>query len=357
MFKDLMMVFWAIWAKLQTFESREIEKINSWVKVGNMGVCDTTELFDGEDREDGEGAVLNAKGFKALKEVEDRLDILYEAEEAIQMARKLAHDTAMEDKALVGSICPETMQDGLKAKSLSTMVENQISYWESVHWNMLKENDADVDEYTTCDYGYNMIHWGEVLRRGEKIVDWAHKCNDIKKLFDGLKRIDVLRNKRLMTYKHWIKVRYIVNVQIMRNATSENMKVKAMHFAIMSRVALAKKEAEDAKKEVKEREPAMVELGDVCGSYSINIEDALDKYHAAKKLADKNGVDCRTMQDMLDEEQELFPVESMLTKVADALSACDGVKAKAARMMGITIHKFNKLLTEAINVQKTYYNN
>lgn len=357
MFKDLMMVFWAIWSKLQCFESREVEKINSWVRKGNMGVCDTCELFEGEDREDGEGDVLDAKGFKYLKEVELRLDILYEAEAQIAKALSNARETAREDKALVGCICPETMNNGQQARSLSKMVENQISYWESVHWNILKENDADVDEYTSVDYGYNTIHWGEVLRRGEKIIAWAHDCKKIDKLFDGLKRIDVLRKKRLMTYEHWLKVRYICNVNIMRFGTSEHMRNTAAKFAVQARTMLAKKQADMAKqaekKVVVEREPVMMELHDMCGTYSINIEDAIDQYRKAKSLADKNGVDVREMADMLDEEEApVHFVKSIYTDCIDILNACNGVKAAAARKMGISIYKFNALLKTAIKTSK-----
>jgi hypothetical protein len=361
-FKDIIVAFWCLFFKLQDkFEKGEVEKVgNRWGQdKEHSGLIDTLELNEDVDNMSGDVGhdILHSVLFKRLKEAEERLDLLYEMEDLLNKALVLKRAEATDEWNIGGSVREETKEEGKKAKSLLNMIEGQIDYWQGVHKGLLAEDEADPDNYTTNDGGYNNIHWGEAIRRGEAIVAWAFKCNDIKKLFDGMKRIDALRNKRHITYKHWIKIRYIINVQIMRNATSENMKNKAMHFAIMSRVALAKKEAEDKKKEVKEREPVMVELGDVCGSYSINIEDALDKYHAAKKLADKNGVDVREMADMLDEEQELSPVESMLTTVVDALNACDGVKAKAARQMGITIHKFNSLLKTAINVQKTYYNN
>ena len=357
-FKEIMMVFWAIWFKFQAFERQEVERINcNWGSRENKGLIDTIELNEGLDLMDGDvnHDVLHAKLFKSLKQAEERLELLYDMEEKLEEALSCARITAKEDKALVGAICPETMNDGKQAKSLLEIVENQIEYWENVHENILREDSAEPDTFVSNDGGYNNIHWGEAIRRGEKVIDWAHKCKNIDKLFVGMKRIDVLRKQRHITYECWLKVRYIVNVNIMRFGTSEHMKQTAAKYAIQARTMLAKKQTDMAKKEIKEREPVMCELNDVVGSYSINVEDAIDRYHAVKKLADKNNMSVYEISDMLDEEEESKPVDSFLTSVVDVLKECDGVKTQAARKLGVTIHKFNKLFSEAIEVSKVYY--
>ena len=357
MFKELIGLFWILYFRFQDFEKQEIEKINCYwgQDKEHTGLVDTSELNEGLDWGENEG-VLHAKLFKRLKDAEDRLDLLYQMEEILNKAIVIKRQDAKDELSIGGSIRPETENDGKKTSSLLAMIEGQIGYWESVHKGLLAEDEADPDTFTTSDGGYNQIHWGKVIATGEKLIDKALKCNDIEKIFDSLKKVDELREKRHLTYKHWLKIRWIANCQIMRNATSENMRNKAMHFAIMSKVNLAKKEAEDAKAQEKlipEREPLMMELHDACGSYSINIEDAIDKYHAVKKLADKNGVDCREMCDMLDEEDEPKSwVKSVLTDVVDVLKACGGVKAQAARKLGLSKHKFQKLLESAINTSK-----
>lgn len=304
MYKKTMEKFWTLFFRFQNDEN-EIEKINChWGRKVNVGLIDTVDINDGiEDWDSSENHdTLHAKAFKTLKKVEVKISDLHEMLSVLEEALRIKRLEAKDELKFGGSIREETKDEGKKLNGLKDMILGQMDYWTNIQESILREDEDDTDTRPVIDGGYNKIHWGEVIRRGEILIDWAHRQKDVQKIFNGLKRVDELRKKRHLTYEAWLKLRYILNVNIMRHTTNSSLKEKAMHFAVQARTMLKEKESKKVNVE-QEDKPIFVTMAEITESYSVDVENILDAYHSILKLAKANKCSVFKMQCLLEDEQ------------------------------------------------------